>query len=205
MGKLGCIDVSKEAIKLIRDHIQDGFMCSIRPADFAAHVRVSHLTGQAYSFTATSCLAGVHNWADKRHFDGEIAYFFENGHKHQGEANELLNKMVQQPILRERFRYVSHTFADKRRVRLLQVADVIAWHWFKEQKRIIEGKRPNMRADTAALMGPNQRGVEFKALDYDADSLRFTMRSAYRHLIKNAFSSKKIYEKLIRKVRVCKG
>jgi hypothetical protein len=51
---------------------------------------------------------------------GDMAYFFETGHKNKGRAyNNLAQMIAKMPA--------SLTFAEKQKVRLLQSADLLAW------------------------------------------------------------------------------
>jgi hypothetical protein len=179
LGIQGRIEVASEAIQLIRKHMINGRMTSIYPRDFHVYAPDHEQLGSAYSMCAHGCLAGVQSWADHAGFYGKIDYFFESGHKSQNEANRIMAEIFKQPALRQRHRYSSHAFADKRKIRPLQAADIIAWHWFTENKRRLERKRPNMRADTIALMGPNESGAEFISLHYDPDNIKRVARPAF--------------------------
>ncbi|HEY6770101.1 MAG TPA: DUF3800 domain-containing protein [Candidatus Sulfotelmatobacter sp.] len=182
LGKQGCIDVETEAIHLIREYMTGGMMVSMYPSDFEEYVPHHPQLGTAYSVCVHGCLAGVQHWANRRNYQGDIAYCFESGHASQSEANAIMKQIFAQPSLRARQRYYSHTFADKKNVRLLQAADIIAWHWFTENKRTLERIRPNMRIDTQVLMGPNSSGADFKALHYSPTALKLITRSAYADL-----------------------
>ena len=112
--------------------------------------------GSAYSFCAHACLVAVRSWADEQHYQGDIAYFFESGHASQSEANRIMNELFSTPEWRLSYRYVSHTFADKKKVRPLQSADLLAWQWQKDHKRRMEGRKKEPRKDCYTLIhGPN--------------------------------------------------
>jgi hypothetical protein len=124
--------------------------------------------GSPYSFCAHVCLTAVHAWANKKQYNGDVAYFFESGHPSQSEANDIMNRLFQIPGMKEGHRYASHAFADKQKVRALQAADLIAWQWFTDRKRIIERKRKVSRKDCYELM----HGQPYKTLHYDDHMLK---------------------------------
>ena len=114
LWKTKCIDIATEAIGLARDYITDGLMVSVVPTDFERYAAPHPLVGTAYTCCAYGCIAGVQRWADRAGFFGDIAYFFESGHRSQRQANELMNEIFSEPLLRRQYRYASHTFADKK-------------------------------------------------------------------------------------------
>lgn len=75
----------------------------------------------------------VSPWAEKRDYRGQIAYFFENGHKHETQTQQAINELS---LSRVEARYHSLTFAGKRDVRPLQTADILAYEWQKELQRL---------------------------------------------------------------------
>lgn len=131
------------------------------------------ITGSAYSFCVHTCLTAVKSWADQINYVGGIDYVFESGHRSQPEANGIMKRLFQQPQLRASHRYASHIFADKRRVRPLQPADLIAWQWHTDQKRRMAGKQLAPRRDCFDLMmSSDGSGSRFHALHYERSMLR---------------------------------
>jgi hypothetical protein len=182
LSKQGCIDVATDAIQLIRKLISGGIMTSIYPSDFKDYAPDHEWIGSAYSFCVHICLTGVQNWANRRGCVDDFAYIFEAGHASQSESNRIMNKIFSSPQLRQRQRYVSHTFADKMKVKLLQAADLITWHWYTENKRKLEGVRRNMRKDTTALMSFTESGADFTALHCTPETIKLTTKSAFADL-----------------------
>jgi hypothetical protein len=171
------IAAETRAIGIMREFLTICFVISVDPFVFDQIVPVSPLLGSAYSVCANACLHCVQIWADQNSYKGDIAYFFENGHKSQSEANEIMRKIFSVPRLRERFRYASHTFAEKRKVQLLQAADIVAWLWHTESKRKLLHTRPRRRADLTALMKPKADGRLFFAGSHlDSELLRNASR-----------------------------
>jgi hypothetical protein len=149
------IAVETEAIALMRSHIAQCFVNSVNPVTFEQEVPTHPQIGSAYSLLAHSCLASVANWATEHGFRGDVAYFFENGHRNQNEANAIMQMIFSQPELRTRHHYASHTFAAKEKLPLLQAADIIAWLWNKECRRVLsEGGIRKKREDLTALLQP---------------------------------------------------
>jgi hypothetical protein len=71
------------------------------------------------------------------------------------------------PKLREFYRYKQHAFVDKKQVRPIQAADLLAWQWYKHVIRITNGIiKP--RGDLAAL----SRGKPHYAVHFDAERLQ---------------------------------
>jgi hypothetical protein len=108
--------------------------------------------GSAYTFCAHVCLTGVQWWANTSNYFGDIAYFFESGHRSQSEANVIMERIFNIPDLRRKHRYVSHTFADKQKVRPLQAADLLAWQWHTDFKRRKVAVKKEPRRDLYALV-----------------------------------------------------
>jgi hypothetical protein len=133
------IEVEKAMIAIIKRRVSYGIAVTVEPRIFEAIMPRSPEIGSAYTFCAHTCLTGVVSWAEETKYSGGIAYFFESGHRSQSEANEIMNRLFNIPIQRARHRYVSHTFADKKLMRPLQAADILAWQWFTDHKRRMGG------------------------------------------------------------------
>jgi hypothetical protein len=76
--------------------------------------------------------------------EGEIAYFFEAGHKNRGRAYNHVAMQLKESA-------ASLTFAQKQQVRLLQAADLLAWQTAKYAKDHFSQNRP-MRKDFMSLL-----------------------------------------------------
>ncbi len=146
------IEVEKQCIAIIRRNISYGIAVTVEPKVFDAVMPKSEEIGSAYSYCAHTCLTAVKSWAKETNYSGKIAYFFESGHGSQSEANRIMNRIFNMPELKESHRYASHTFADKKEVRALQAADLIAWQWFTDHKRRMQRPLSSPRKDCAALM-----------------------------------------------------
>jgi hypothetical protein len=113
-------------------------------------VEIKHpLIGSAYSLCATNMLAAVQSCIAKRS-GVDAAYFFEAGHQSQREANWIMEQIFNVPQLREDSGYKSHSFVDKRAFPGVQAADLLAWQFYTDIRRQMEGN-PTLRADFASL------------------------------------------------------
>lgn len=145
------IKMEKALIKIIRQTMTYGFSITVPEDQYNQIIPYDHRLGGAYSFCLRQCLIAVNSWATRTAFDGQIAYFFESGHRDQTEANGIMHKVFAVDALRERYRYVSHTFADKKKLLPLQAADLLAWLWFTDSKHRLNG-RNEARKDVMALI-----------------------------------------------------
>jgi hypothetical protein len=109
--------------------------------------------GTAYTVCAQICLSRIQLWADENGIDGPFAYFFESGHRDQKEANAHMHLVATDANLRAQFRYGSHSFADKKAMRGLQAADMLAWSYRRTVKDFVfdDGAGP-LRKDAACLV-----------------------------------------------------
>jgi len=147
------IDCEKELIAIIREHMVFGSALTVGTLHYKSIGYDDH-TGTAYSWLCWMSLIAVRAWADQNKFDGKIAYFFESGHANQREANQLMNDIFAVPYLRDQYRYVSHSFVDKRQNRPIQAADMLAWLFATQYKRKKRGLN-NFRKDLRALVENN--------------------------------------------------
>lgn len=138
-------DVRKELlialIALIRRTSKFGMVSGIRDEVFGMVIqrnKFQAFTGSKYTVCALRSFTLVEKWADENKFDGEIAYVFEAGNEHQGEANTMMGNIKKTPQMRKAFRYQRHEFIKKPLLPPLQAADMFVWfiqRWFSENKR----------------------------------------------------------------------
>lgn len=112
--------------------------------------------GSAYTWCCFVCLAGINNWINEQEGGGDVAYFFESGHRFQGQASNLMASLFKNQTLRAEFRYSSHSFVDKAEIRPIQSADVLAWQAAKDFKNAKEGSRPRRLDFRSILSVPTQ-------------------------------------------------
>jgi hypothetical protein len=82
----------------------------------------------------------------------EIAYFFESGHRHQKQAHRFMSRVLDTPELKKSYRHYSHTFADKKDMKQLQTADVLAWEWAKFFDETVIKDERRMRKSLESLI-----------------------------------------------------
>ena len=158
-----CDAVARKMIALIKDHSAYGFVVSVNEDDYR-RVIPRHLVenfGSPYSFCVNRCLTLIRHWADRSGFSGRVAYFFEAGHKEEGEAHRILELYRESPEATDRFRYSAHAFVEKTLSLPLQSADVIAYQWHKDIKNRLEGRNP--RKDLIALIRQQDSAIECTA------------------------------------------
>jgi hypothetical protein len=120
------IEVETQMIGIIRSHMLFGTAISVNEDEYDSWPIKSHL-GTAYAYCCWQSLAAIYVWMNDNKINGDIAYFFESGHAFQTEANEVMNEIFKLPDLRAQYRYLSHAFVDKKKVRPVQTADILAW------------------------------------------------------------------------------
>lgn len=84
------IEVESVAIGLLRGSMAYGISVSVRQAEFDLLVPKSEVVGGSYSLLAHMCLVSVKAWCEEQNFLGQVAYFFEAGHRSQAEANAIM-------------------------------------------------------------------------------------------------------------------
>jgi hypothetical protein len=102
-------------------------------------------------------MASVVGWCDRYHYTGKVSYFFEQGHRHQALTNGIVEQLRVSLVGKNGLRYHSHSFANRRDVRPLQAADLLAYEWTKELIRRngpmeTRPRRP-MRKSLESLLG----------------------------------------------------
>lgn len=121
--------------------------------------------GGPYVICAAQVLSAVVAWADKFQYRGKISYFFERGHRHQEITNRVIRQFSASPNLESALRYWSHTFEQKKTIRPLQAADLLAYEWTKELIRINvpQNTRRPMRRSLESLLDLTHLQQHFKA------------------------------------------
>jgi hypothetical protein len=147
------IELEKRVIGIIKRRMEIGIVVAVRPSMWAevASEDIQNRHGHAYAMCAHVCLNFFGDWLGMKGRKDDAVYFFESGHHHQPEANRLMHKL-NHPLnanVKKRLHYSSHSFVEKRKIRPLQAADLLAWQFVKYLKD--EGKRPR-RADFDSLL-----------------------------------------------------
>lgn len=160
------IQVQTDAIEIIREETAIGFAVTISNVEYSELLKGIEPEGSTspYTIGLTACLAMVSNWAKESGFNGDLAYFFEAGHKDQAFANKEMTSLFQREPVRLATHYASHTFGDKLKYVPLQAADVLAWLW--GNFAVNRGTDRPLRQDLKALLRPHDKAME---LDYPGE------------------------------------
>lgn len=151
LTKEECINAAKDMIGIINEHASFGQYALVVKSIFDDKMHPHNPWKSAYTWCCYMALQGVGEWCDRVNYQGKVAYFFESGHRFQAQANNLLDAISRSEAFRQRFRYGSHTFADKKCLRPLQSADMLAWHAVNNVKRALRGEH-TFRKDFAELI-----------------------------------------------------
>lgn len=140
MEKEERIEIVKKFIQIIKDYTIAG-QAVLAKADY---FEISEKDPDVYSSCVDGCVLALRSWLDIHRMKGDIAYFFESGHKNRGRAyNHVAQRLAEYSA--------SLTFAGKDQVRLLQAADLLAWQCTKYAKDRSARSRPP-RKDFISLM-----------------------------------------------------
>jgi hypothetical protein len=141
--------VASNMIGTIKRRTIHGYASAVNVEHFKHIAPKSPLIGSAYSLCATTMLVAVQSLIGQR-AGVDVAYFFEAGYDSQSEANRIMTQIFRVPQLRKASGYTSHTFVDKRLFPGVQAADLLAWHFYTDIRRGMEGK-DTYRADFGSL------------------------------------------------------
>jgi len=163
LSRIDRIEAETEAIKIIREETAIGFAVSISNAEYSALLKGMEPKGSTSPYTVclTTCLSMVSTWARQSGFNGDLAYFFEAGHKDERYARMQMNKLFQNEQVKRATHYTSHTFGDKLEHVPLQAADILAWLW--GNFTVNRGTGRPLRQDLRALLRAHDVAKELDA------------------------------------------
>jgi hypothetical protein len=133
-------NIVRELIALIKKYTGEGISVIFNKESFEA----IDATTDVYSFCVEMVVMNVKLLLDYVRRTDDCALFFESGHVSGSRAYKHIAERLKEFS-------ASLTFADKRQVKLLQAADLLAWQSAKYAKDQISGKRPP-RKDFLSLM-----------------------------------------------------
>lgn len=143
------IEIVKKLIALIKKYTAEG-VAFLAKADF--YDPPTNDAPDPYSYCASGCADALKMFLRMNRIEGDIAFFFEQGHKSKNSAYSHIAHKVK----REND---SLSFRAKEKMRLLQAADLLAWQSAKYAKdysfaRWIENEEPKRspRKDFLSLM-----------------------------------------------------
>jgi hypothetical protein len=130
-----CIVIQTRFFEVLKKHAKAGFTASMElrhrdllPSSLSHGISII----SPYTLCCFWCLEYARIWAPKNSFSGEFAYFFENGYTDEWEATKVIKGMFCDPWVCKKYLHASDTFASKKKVPLLQAADILAWQWRKD-------------------------------------------------------------------------
>lgn len=170
-----CDDAARRAIGLIKRYASCascGLAASVDAKDFP-DMQLPWFNS-AYSFACFQMLIGIKAWTEEHKIVDRVAFFFEDGAEHEGEAKKFMQEMTSIPWVKDNYHHASHTFASKKDVVLLQCADILAWHWYTKNRRESEGIK-KLRKDFKELLS-----VRHRVNHYDANGI-IGWRKALEH------------------------
>lgn len=150
-----CDRIARKLIQIPRSRSIVGFSTTVDQGEYAQVVPISEGYPNPYTFLAQMCLGFVKNWIRDNNYDGAILYNFEAGHRHQKDANRIMNEIANTKRMALSPSYAGHAFVEKEKVPIVQSADLLAWHAFTDFKRQARGE--GMRKDYLALGRPQDK------------------------------------------------
>ncbi len=184
LGPEKCDLLARALIKGIREHMYFQVAASIELEQFdrlaglaseQIHTDFRKMFGGPYTAALMYCLSEIGAFA--RGHGWKISYFFERGYKDESEAEFAMGLVRRDAHVLQKCCYGSHTFADKRDVRLLQAADILAWQWSIDWANQFGGRGRPRRRDLAALLKDRLTSVKhFRVNDlekYFNDTLEY--------------------------------
>ncbi|MEJ2814844.1 hypothetical protein [Caulobacter sp. CCG-8] len=142
----------RKLIHLTHDKAAYGFAVTVNEDEYREIVSAREGMPTAYAFALKACIGMVRRWKEKNQAEGPTAFFFEQGHKHQGDAHAFLSWLLEVPEIAAKYGYNGHAFVPKH-VESLHPADYLAWQWRLEAVRKLDPNRKYPpRADLRALL-----------------------------------------------------
>jgi hypothetical protein len=160
-------DLLVRLVGIIKRRVNIGIVVSLSETNFGQIDTPVHWDkGDPYILCVFQAIAAVSAWADKHSYEGKVSYFFEAGHRHEKLTSLAIQQFTSGSIGYNGLRYHSHTFAGKCDLRPLQAADLLAYEWYKELKRIHEpAPRRAMRGALASLLEKRHIYAHYDARD----------------------------------------
>lgn len=107
----------------------------------------------AYSFMLATAVNAACHYLRSKSFKGRASFFFESGHRYQGEARELIERLTKE--FPEKYFNPNFAFVQKADAPPLQAADLLAWLSRNALMKSLDGKA--VRRDFVALASDGHR------------------------------------------------
>jgi Protein of unknown function (DUF3800) len=165
-----CDQCNRRLIENTKRRTMFGFGVSVDPLRYAEIVGTANNAPSAYTFCLMGCMTIIRRWIERTAFDGYVAYVFESGHDRQQEAHRFISDaLLYTESAKEKHRYASHNFIDKKLALPLQAADMLAWHYYHYHFRKVTMGIETPRKDFTALIRDQDVCIEHN----DESLLRF--------------------------------
>ena len=131
--------------KIINDNTLRGFTLSIHSDDFnkITDREFKNTYGTVYTFCTQQCVQVVHEWAISNKYHEPIAYIYDSGHKHMGQASKEFKEIMDDDIVRKKHGVQAFSFANDKDVLPLQSADMLAYECYhKHRNRHLDANGP---------------------------------------------------------------
>lgn len=146
--------MTREAVRIVNQYSSAGVAVACNSHEFKELCPKGYRYHRdPYVMLCNMCLIAISQIIEAAGIGGQVTYWFEAGHRCEGDADRLMTNLYNNPILRERLRYASHAFVPKDHSVLLQSADLLAWEWGKHIDE--PGRRPMRKSLEALLNHPN--------------------------------------------------
>ncbi len=153
------IDLFTKLVGTLRRRFRFGFSAATIIDVYKQYGPTFAPPNSAYTFCALQCMWFVKEWADRFGHDGPIAYIFEDGAGYKAEMLEVRKAILQDDERRQRFRFETLTFANKKTSNPLQGADILAYETWKEMCNfIVPGREVRSFRKTAELLFQDDEG-----------------------------------------------
>jgi hypothetical protein len=138
-GKFAAIDkersdeIFRKMTEITKEYIAYGVIVGIERQMYEnvlnSNPRFKALAGSPYFLCLVRAMEYMSAWLERTDATGDIAYLFESGDRHAGEASRILAAIQRKPDLRSRYRIRSYGFYTKQDAPPLQAADLLSWEW----------------------------------------------------------------------------
>ena len=148
--------IAAKMIGNIKRRTIQGLAVAVNLEQWNATAPDSPIIGSPYSFCATVIMAGVQRWIERTQYNGGVAYFFEAGHESRGEANWIMEQTFNVPEIRNEARHIGHAFVEKSAAPPVQAADLLAWQFYTDVRRQVEGATTHRKDFANLIEHPHQ-------------------------------------------------
>lgn len=171
-GRTDSDEVSRKLISLTKKYSDFGVAVAVNRDQYEAICTDHKMFPSVYAFVLTNCLYQIAHWRIYNQRTEPTAFYFEQGHQHQNDADKFLSFMLRDDDLARRIGYRSHAFVPKDTPQV-QSADLLAWLWRLHAVRKSSNDPKPDRKDLIELNRPSDQFITFErdALERFRDSV----------------------------------